>query len=232
MMTPSMADIRFPRLGRNRSARGSRRSLAARQDPLDAMAAEIQELNQAARTAAARIAETAREVGEGKPGAMSETRAQLLAGVASALVERSDRIRAECEELSTLVARSARLVAERDGRTPAQATGPEAQSAPPTTSIPPPEAGAEAPVAESPREEPTVLAPLARPTQAEREASDDVPQSTSGGTSEGVRLIATQMAIAGSSRAEIEHRLRIQFGVDDAEQALDDIFGNRRSGVQ
>jgi hypothetical protein len=46
-----------------------------------------------------------------------------------------------------------------------------------------------------------------------------------------VRLIATQMAIAGSSRTEIERRLRIQFGVRDADQALDDIFGNQRSGV-
>jgi hypothetical protein len=196
------------------------------------MAAQIQELDTAARTAAARIAETAREVREGRTGSVSETRAKLLSGVASALVERSDQIRAECEQLSALVARSAKLVAERDGRQPAQ---PEEQS----TSIAPPDTAHEAPAPSAETDESAVLAPLARPTQAEREAtqaeresSNDFPQTASGGTSEGVRLIATQMAIAGSSRAEIEHRLRIQFGVVDAEQALDDIFGNRRSGVQ
>ncbi len=42
---------------------------------------------------------------------------------------------------------------------------------------------------------------------------------------EGVRLVATQMAIAGSSRLEIERRLQRQFGIEDAEPALDEIFG-------
>jgi hypothetical protein len=42
---------------------------------------------------------------------------------------------------------------------------------------------------------------------------------------EGVRLIATQMAIAGSSRIEIERRLQKQFGIIDTDPALDEIFG-------
>ena len=52
-----------------------------------------------------------------------------------------------------------------------------------------------------------------------------------GTTSEGVRLIATQMAIAGSSRSEIERRMRTEFGINDAAGALDEIFGTRRGGV-
>ena len=52
-----------------------------------------------------------------------------------------------------------------------------------------------------------------------------------GTTSEGVRLIATQMAIAGSSRSEIERRLRTEFGINDAARALDEIFGTQRGGV-
>lgn len=43
--------------------------------------------------------------------------------------------------------------------------------------------------------------------------------------SEGVRLIATQMAIAGSTRAEIHGRLRDQFGIEDADPVLNEIFG-------
>jgi hypothetical protein len=51
-------------------------------------------------------------------------------------------------------------------------------------------------------------------------------------TPEGVRLAATQMAVAGSSRSEIERCLRIQFGVRDADAALDEIFGTRSSEVR
>ena len=43
--------------------------------------------------------------------------------------------------------------------------------------------------------------------------------------STGARLIATQMAVAGSSRPEIESRLRTEFGIDDAGPMLDSILG-------
>lgn len=43
--------------------------------------------------------------------------------------------------------------------------------------------------------------------------------------STGARLIATQMAVAGSSRPEIESRLRSEFGIDDAGPMLDSILG-------
>jgi hypothetical protein len=42
---------------------------------------------------------------------------------------------------------------------------------------------------------------------------------------EGVRLIATQMAIAGATRGEIGARLREQFGIEEAQPVLDEIFG-------
>jgi hypothetical protein len=43
------------------------------------------------------------------------------------------------------------------------------------------------------------------------------------GSSEGPRLLATQMAVSGSSRDEITARLREEFGIDDASAILDDI---------
>ncbi len=46
---------------------------------------------------------------------------------------------------------------------------------------------------------------------------------------EGVRLIATQMAIAGASRVEIERRLQRQFGIADSQSVLDEIFGSESS---
>lgn len=74
--------------------------------------------------------------------------------------------------------------------------------------------------------------PRSGASAAGRRSDDDRRSTPSHGVSEGLRLIATQMANAGAPRAEIERRLRTQFGVRDAEQALDDIFGDRRSGVR
>jgi hypothetical protein len=41
--------------------------------------------------------------------------------------------------------------------------------------------------------------------------------------SEGARLLATQMAVAGSTRDEIAWRLREEFGINDATAILDEI---------
>jgi hypothetical protein len=43
--------------------------------------------------------------------------------------------------------------------------------------------------------------------------------------SAGARLLATQMAVSGSSREEIEERLRIGFDIEDTSEILDAILG-------
>ena len=220
-MTPRMAEIRFPRRGR--AARKTAEP-AAPADPLEAMASQIRALDAAATSAAERIKQAADQLGEG--AGHSKQRVELMGGVATALVDRTDQIRADCERLSSLMDRTAKLVAAADARAGGSASAPAAE-----TSQPPPTAVSHLDLPRpEPVEETTVETP--RPRWLERDDSPETSESDDGGTSEGVRLIATQMAIAGSSRSEIEHRLRIQFGVVDAEQALNDIFGNRRSGVQ
>jgi hypothetical protein len=76
-----------------------------------------------------------------------------------------------------------------------------------------------------PDEEPAAVAPPERPPQdvyAERRRSPgEIPTA-------GARLLATQMAVAGSSRAEIEQRLSSDFGVEDAEEMLNGILGPER----
>ena len=55
-----------------------------------------------------------------------------------------------------------------------------------------------------------------------------MPQAAAGGgtsASDGARLLAAQMAVAGSSRQEIEARLRDEFGIEDAGPILDGILG-------
>lgn len=44
-------------------------------------------------------------------------------------------------------------------------------------------------------------------------------------SSAGARLLATQMAVSGSSREEIEARLRSRFDVEDTSEILDAILG-------
>jgi hypothetical protein len=51
------------------------------------------------------------------------------------------------------------------------------------------------------------------------------PDSSPRPDSTGARLLATQMAVSGSSREEIEARLRSGFEVEDASEILDAILG-------
>ena len=46
-----------------------------------------------------------------------------------------------------------------------------------------------------------------------------------GGGSAAARLLATQMAVSGSSRVEIETRLRSGFEIEDTNEILDAILG-------
>ena len=83
----------------------------------------------------------------------------------------------------------------------------------------------ETPPAE-PRLPPFQSAPPIRPLRA---APD--PTSQSGGDPAGAipasaKLLATQMAVAGSSRDEIEGRLRSEYGIDDPGSMLDTILGS------
>ncbi len=61
------------------------------------------------------------------------------------------------------------------------------------------------------------------------QASSDEEGAEQNGLSAGARLLATQMSVAGSSRDEIENRLRNEFHVDEPESVLDEILGARES---
>jgi hypothetical protein len=71
------------------------------------------------------------------------------------------------------------------------------------------------PPASPPAPEPPVQA--AEPAPAAQAMAHD------SGVSEGARLLATQMAVAGSTRDEIAWRLREEFGIHDSTAILDEI---------
>ncbi|HEY8002309.1 MAG TPA: hypothetical protein VID76_10240 [Solirubrobacterales bacterium] len=235
-----MAEIRFPKLGR-----GARRGghAAHVDDPLARMRAQIQALDEAATAAAVEIAAAAENLDRGGEAAI---RADLLAGLASALVDRTETIRADCRRLSAMMERTARLVA--DGDSAAGVGGPEVRDDAAATDDEDPDEDLPSTDAESgaPREptesavdpgtrdhdqEPAARAGATDPGARWLTTRSGASAPAASVASDGVRLIATQMALAGSSRLEIERRLRIQFGVDDADRALDDIFGHRHSEV-
>jgi vacuolar-type H+-ATPase subunit H len=59
----------------------------------------------------------------------------------------------------------------------------------------------------------------------DRVSTDDSDDATPIGSPAGARLLATQMAVSGSSRAEIESRLRNGFAITDTRSILDAILG-------
>ena len=65
------------------------------------------------------------------------------------------------------------------------------------------------------------LAPVPEPDSGPEPA----PSQGNGSSSAGARLLATQMAISGSSREEIAARLRNGFEIDDPEAILEAILG-------
>jgi cell division septum initiation protein DivIVA len=62
-----------------------------------------------------------------------------------------------------------------------------------------------------------------KPVEATGE--DDEPQSARRSGSAGARLLATQMAVSGAGRNEIEARLRSGFEIEDTGEILDAILG-------
>jgi hypothetical protein len=74
----------------------------------------------------------------------------------------------------------------------------------------------------TPIDEPRLDVPPAQAPPLSREASPGEPKR---GSAAGARLLATQMAVSGSSREEIEARLRNGFEIEDTTAILDAILG-------
>jgi len=69
------------------------------------------------------------------------------------------------------------------------------------------------------------LKPVEGSADTEEHGGDGEPTALRRSGSAGARLLATQMAVSGASRAEIEQRLRSGFEIDDTDEILDAILG-------
>jgi hypothetical protein len=206
-MSEAMTDFQFdPRVP------DPRLESARERGPLAEMAEQIRLLDEAAARAAARVGEAADGL---RDAPRDDVNAQLLADIGSSLVDRVSEISAECERLSRMLDRASSLSAGR---------APSSRSAAP---------GRDVPEIFKPATRNGIADTAPEPEPAPQSAPQPDRRRTPGQTTpEGVRLAATQMAVAGSSRSEIERCLRIQFGVRDADAALDEIFGTRSSEVR
>jgi hypothetical protein len=143
-------------------------------------------------------------------------RERLVKELVGSVLERTESLRAEAGKLAEILERAGSRL-EQTGERPA----------------PDPAAGSE----RSGETEPALdVANPSIPFTGRRELPERrvVTDADAGGPpAEGVRLLATQMAVAGSDRAEVENRLARDFGVRDAGHLLDELFsGERASGVR
>jgi vacuolar-type H+-ATPase subunit H len=135
-----------------------------------------------------------------EPRALTSSTAERLAAIVEAAEQAASKVIDDAEEqarrqLQEAGARADRIVAERL-RALADELDPQVQTAP--------------------RRESHL-----RPVESEAEPAPAARRSTSAGA----RLLATQMAVSGSSRAEIEQRLRNGFEIEDPSEILDAILG-------
>ena len=89
------------------------------------------------------------------------------------------------------------------------------------------------PAPEPPRQEPATAARARRPEPVQ--TAPEPPRRVDDKTDarfDGARLVALQMAVAGSTREEVHSELQRAFRLADPSSILDDVFGGpRRSGV-
>jgi hypothetical protein len=130
---------------------------------------------------------------------ITDKRMEDLSHMIDVLLERADSLQQEAERMQ-------RLLEEAKSRIdPGQPDGTASKTA---------EAEDPAPLREAPR-----LRAVAHPEQPA--PAPEAPQADAAGA----RLLATQMAVSGSSREEIEARLRNRFEIEDTTPILDAILG-------
>jgi hypothetical protein len=177
---------------------------------------------------------------------LADERVRVMSDLTDTLIRQAEMVRRQSDELLAALDSARGELASRIGQELSSATAPPAgvpraptQEQPPAqaprvphlqpveserpdlqavepAAAPQPTPQAQPP--ESPPPAPQDRAPLAPPPPSGAQSAAPIP-------SDGARLLAAQMAVAGSSRDEIETRLRDEFGIQDAGPILDGILG-------
>lgn len=173
---------------------------------LDLARARIEAVVDAAKAAAADIRRVADEQVEAADIEHRINRERVAADLLASLVERADGLRGDAEGLARLLDRASTRLGDLPGKTEAAVESP-------------------APAAAGGREQVDERRPA--PFQAR---GGSRPRTSRPSDPTGIRLLATQMAVAGSSRSEVAARLEREFGVADAGAVLDEVFAGTETG--
>ena len=197
---------------------------AKRREIEDSTAARLAEIVAAAEQAARRVIDEAEEEARTRLDDANEEAERIVAERLAGLAELTEEVSAQAAEL----ARRAEELQRALVRAKAEIGGVEALggSATMRRRDDDPEGEPEAPKPPAPSL--TVVGGMV----VEEERAEALPPTDETdeslppiGTPAGARLLATQMAVSGSSREEIESRLRSGFAIADARSILDAILG-------
>jgi vacuolar-type H+-ATPase subunit H len=225
---------------------------ARRREIEDSTAARLAEIVAAAERAAKQVIDEAEAEARARLDDAHEEAERIVTARLAGLADLTDEINVQAEALvrqaEALQAALARAKVEMGGAEAAAGPAPIGSREPPVRKVPGPSltvvGGAPEeppPDARLPREVPPATNGHQTAPTADRGPRDGEPSadrgaapspdfedeiaSDIGGTPAGARLLATQMAVSGSSRAEIESRLRNGFAIEDTRAILDAILG-------
>jgi hypothetical protein len=140
---------------------------------------------------------------------------------------RIDRERIAVELMEALAERAEQLSQDADGLAALLERARERLTPPPPQAVPSPNGDERGSLAKRVTERFDRPAHSERPGRFQARLRQDVPARRLAQPQDvpaGLRLLATQMAIAGSTRQEVEARLRSEFGVVDATSVLAEVF--------
>jgi cell division septum initiation protein DivIVA len=152
-------------------------------------------------------------------------RAQEMSALTDHLIDRTEAVKRQSNELLQVLDETKRRLDEAHGSADERAHAGAVAASPRAEPQPGP-----APVQSGAADQPVAAA---RPASADPglfqhlKAVEAQPrkEGQENRPSDGARLLTTQMAVAGSSRAEIERRLQSEFGIRDTGPMLDAILG-------
>jgi hypothetical protein len=213
----------------------------------------IQVIIEAAEKAAAGIIEDADaqahryiEASRERADVLADERVRVMSDLTDTLIRQAEMVKRQSDELLSALDSARNELANRIGQEMSTGSQSGANQPPPlgqpgeparVPHLQPVESARPGLQAVAPAGEPQATPqpppqPPPAPVQQQGSAPPPPPQPMSqpaagGGTSasDGARLLAAQMAVAGSSRQEIEARLRDEFGIEDATPILDGILG-------
>jgi vacuolar-type H+-ATPase subunit H len=182
----------------------------------DSTAARLAEIVAAAEKAARQVIDEAEEEARSRIIDAREEADRIVADRLAGLAQLTEEISAQADALrrqsEALQRALAEAKAELGGAEPFEVPAPNGRPAADRDFDPEPDPGARRPAGPAL----TVVASAEQRRGGAAESAD---------TPAGARLLATQMAVSGSSRAEIEDRLRTGFAIKDTGAILDAILG-------